>query len=111
MINIIFITTLILLVWFKTDAFVVYSTLLRLRNHFLIKEWEKFKINEDCTVGYLQYLVLKYPDNFWFKLISCPICAGIWLSFIFSLLCGISLFPGICLASLFLYYLLDRIMR
>lgn len=79
MIDVIFLHTLILLIWFKTDAFIVYSKLLKVNKYFKINEYENFKNTKDASVSYHLFLRSMYPENFWIKLVTCPICLGIWL--------------------------------
>lgn len=106
----IFLITLILLVWFKTDAFIVYSKLFKVNKFFYVNEWEEYKNTKDCSVTYLQFLRIKIPNGFFTKLITCPICFTVWLSIIPSLFIGISSFPIICVTSLFFYYLIVKLM-
>lgn len=109
MISLIFIITLFLLIFFKTDAFIVYSKLFKVNKFFYIDEWEKFKNEKDITTTYHQYLRIKYPNGFWVKLITCPICLCVWLC-LPILFIKFYLFPIICVSSLFLYYLIIKLM-
>lgn len=105
-----FLITLILLIWFKTDAFVVYTKLFRIDKFFYVKEWEEFKNTKDCTVTYHQFLRMKSPYGFWTKLITCPICFSVWLSVVSFLFIGIVGIPIVCVCSLFLYFLITKLM-
>ena len=105
-----FLITLILLIWFKTDAFITYTKLFRINKFFYINEWENFKNTKDCTVTYHQFLRIKRPDGFWVKLITCPICLSMWLSVTSSIFIGVIGIPIVCVSSLFLYFLITKLM-
>lgn len=106
-----FLITLILLIWFKTDAFIVYTKLLRIHKFFYINEWEEFKNTKDCTTTYHQFLRIKSPDGFWTKLITCPICFSVWLSIVYCIFIDIVVgIPIVCVCSLFIYFLITKLM-
>ena len=69
---------LILLVWFKSEAFTEYSKLFRVQNFFFVPLYEKEK-GKDPSIGYLDYLTIHH-DSFFVRLITCPLCIGFWLS-------------------------------
>lgn len=110
MISLICFKTLILLIWFRTDAFIIYSKLFRVNRFFHINEWVKFKETQDCSVEYLQYLRIIKPNGFWVKLVTCPICLCIWLCIPTSILFGLGYACVVCVSALFLYYLFGKIM-
>ncbi len=105
-----FLITLILLIWFKTDAFIVYTKLLGINKFFYINEWEEFKNTKDCTVTYYQFLRMKSPNGFFVELVTCPICFSVWLSVISSIFIGIVGIPIVCVCSLFIYFLIIKLM-
>lgn len=105
-----FLITLILLIWFKTDAFITYTKLFKIDKFFYTTEWEEFKNTKDCTVTYLQFLRMKSPNGFWIKLITCPICLSVWLSIAYGIFIGVTAIPIICVCSLFLYFLIIKLM-
>lgn len=109
MLSLICLKTLILLVWFNTDAFIVYSKLFHVNKFFYINEWEEFKKTQDVTVTYHQFLRMKSPDGFWTKLITCPICLCVWLCIPTALLCGFGYTCVVCVFSLLLYYLIVKL--
>lgn len=110
MIYTIFYITLILLIWFKTEAFVEYSKQFHLDSVFKIKEWEVFKNTMDASTSYHTYLRFKYP-NFLIKLITCPICLCIWLTIPTIFLYGIQSYALIVIVSLFIYYGIVKLMN
>ena len=71
-----FASVMVLIIWNETNAFVEYSRLL------LGAEFEDYRTQEDSGVLYVDYLASKYPYNFIVRLISCPMCLGVWLSIV-----------------------------
>lgn len=110
MISVIFLHVLILLIWFKTDAFIVYAKLFKVDKYFKIDEFEDFKTTQDCSITYHLFLRSKYPNHFWIKLVTCPICSAVWLCIPTFILIGMWAVPIVCVSSLFLYYLIVKLM-
>lgn len=109
MISIIFLQTLILLIWFKTDAFIEYAYTIIPFDLFKIYPYYEAKAN-DVTLTYHQYL-LYYHNCFFVKLITCPICLNVWLSIISCIiLLNVISIPIVCVVSLLIYYLLCKLM-
>lgn len=72
---------LLLLIWFKTDAFAEYSRLLKLKwtnvdGYYLIKD-----LDPEFT---FHKFLLEYFNCFFVRLITCPICIGTILSLLTS---------------------------
>lgn len=109
MVEIIFLHTLFLLIWFKTDVVIIYSNLLQVNRFLKIDEYEEFKNTKDASVSYHLFLKCKYPKSFWIKLITCPICLNVWICIPTAIIIGLIHFPTICLTSLFLYYLTSKL--
>jgi hypothetical protein len=108
MIYVIFFQVLILLIWFNTDAFIEYFRYIPF-DLFKIKAYHKAKQN-DVTLSYHNYLLF-YHTNFLTKLITCPICLNVWISIINCLLFTSFVYiPIVCIISLFIYYLLVKLM-
>jgi hypothetical protein len=94
---------LILLVWFKTDAFVTYVSLFGVGDIIKSKEYKEKKKTTPFTLTYPIFLSMTF-DNFGIKLISCAICMAFWLSIFFALLIGaFVMFPVICIGGLLIY--------
>jgi hypothetical protein len=104
----IFFITTILVIWFNTDAFVEYMQLLRI-NFFKIKQYIEAK-QKDCTLTYHNYLLYKH-NNFFTRLITCPICLTVWLCFLLYLFTDMELSdcPMIFICSLLLYYIFNKV--
>jgi len=71
----------ILLIWFRTEAYVEYCKLLRLKFLCNYKDYEEKKQKEDCRLTYHGYL-RQYKNSFFVRLVTCPICLSVWLSFL-----------------------------
>ena len=101
--------TLILMIWFGSDAFVQYAKAFRLSLAFRIVEYEDHPLSEE--VSYLDFLRLEYGNSFWINLITCPICLSVWLTVIISLSCDLPLiyFAIVNLLSLCLFFIIKRI--
>ncbi len=105
-----------LLAWFNKDAFIEYSQLFKLSKLFKIDEFKQVTEN-DPTMSYPIFLA-SYYNNFFTRLVSCPICLSFWLSALYSLsLLGLYpwyLYPlvimAIAYAGLFMYFSLVKIM-
>jgi len=95
---------LILVIWFNTNAFVEYCYILNVEKFTKAEEFTNFNIDNNISLHYTGFLQLNY-DNFFTRLISCPICLCFWLN-IFYLLKHQNLLTfasSFCL-SLFLFY-------
>ena len=77
---IILIISLILLTFFRTEAWVEYCKLLRFDFISKYKDYELKKSN-DVSLDYIQYL-RQYHNCFLIRLITCPICLSMWLGII-----------------------------
>ena len=76
-----FFVIFVLIIWFKTEAFVEYARLFGLSK---LLEIDKF---DDRTIHELTYsaFLLVNRDNFLTRLISCPICLGVWVNILVCL--------------------------
>lgn len=107
MINFIYLVgfiTAVLVVWFRTEAFVEYCNFL------------KIKIPQNRTdLTYPQFLYVTYKNektirSFIIKLITCPMCLSLWLSIIFGIpTIDIFAVPLLYTVVLFTYFSLIRI--
>lgn len=73
-----FILSYCLVIWFRTNAFAEYMTLLRLSRFFKIDEYNKLH-NEGYDGVYLNFLHEYYRELFLVRLLSCPVCVSFWL--------------------------------
>ena len=105
--------SIILLILFNTDAFVEYCRLIKpLRKLFKIHKFDEAYQN-DFELNYVTYLRINH-NNFFVRLITCPTCLNFWLSIVSA---GITYdnfiqnFGMIMYSSLFLYYLLVKVIK
>jgi hypothetical protein len=101
-----FITT-VFIVWFKTNAVVEYGKLIGLKNLLWIEEYEKY-VCDNLEGDYVTFLACKH-NTFLTRLITCPLCLGVWYSIIASLPLGLVHFCPIYLLSLFMYFTIVKI--
>ena len=105
--NSISVPAVVLLIWFRTEAFQYYARLFRLTVFFKLNEFENDKLN-DFTLEYHSWIVQKYP-GFFTKMMSCPWCIGFWISFVTCVIYGtIYLFPTLYLASISIYFFVNN---
>jgi hypothetical protein len=98
--------TLILIVWFKTSAFVEYCELFKLSKYFKVDQYIDLK--DDLT---FPEFLKEYYNNFLTRLLSCPICAAIWGAILISTCLNIfMLFPIVCVFGLCLYLLVIKLL-
>lgn len=110
-VNLISLVITIMIVWFKTNAFVEYCNLFNLKV-FLLGYGQ-----DSNSLTFPQYLYIKSRTSFsnsvilfLIALITCPVCLGFWLSIAAASLYGaVLLFPLFYIAVLTGYSLTDRV--
>jgi len=108
MLNLIFLSICLLILWFNTDAFIVYTKLFRIGKLFKIDKYELYKKEKNPRIEYHTYLRIKY-NNFITKLITCVPCINFWICLIIVLLfSNIVNFPFIYVVSLVIYTLITK---
>jgi hypothetical protein len=100
---------LVLLIWLRTEAVVEYGRIFGLSKFLKIDDYDEKKLS-DFELDYILYL-RKFHNNFWIRLITCPICLMCWLATPVIILCGLPSYSADVLITLFLYYLLVKVMR
>ena len=75
-----FITVVIMYVWFETEAFVEYLAAFNLG--WLTFGLASYKEKKEAMpmVDYHTFLLMEYPDSFFIKLITCPVCLIVWVA-------------------------------
>lgn len=97
----------LLIIWFKTDAFIEYSELLRIGKLFKIDKYKEYK-KVNVAIDYITYLSLKHK-NFLTKLISCPYCIGFWITLLSCILFNnILVLPFYYISSIIVYRFLEK---
>lgn len=106
-----FLIFLILIVWFNTNAFIEYTYVFNLQKLVKAQEYLDFNIDNQTSLHYTHFLRLNY-DNFLIRLITCPICLGVWLN-LFSLFFNKNFIVFIYSSSLslFLFYIFSLIYK
>lgn len=99
----------VLIIWFKTDAFIEYTKLLKLDKWFSVDDYEKHKSN-DFELTYHLYL-RSHKNTFLSRLVTCPICLTTWMFMIVLILDSMSNFCLNVIVTLSLYYLFSKLMR
>jgi len=103
-----FLLAFILIIWFKTEAIVEYSSIFcpKLFKTNEYKEWRKSNVEDD----YIGFLLANYYSNFFIRLISCPFCLGAWLSVFFSLFSSnLLFFAPIYIFGLIFFFLIVKL--
>ena len=106
--TIICLIALMLVVWFRTDAWLEYTRLFRADCLSHYKDFD-VKLKEDIMLTYIQYL-RQYHDCFFIRLITCPVCQAVWWGLIFGLITSPFLIPVYALWGLILFLITDRLM-
>ena len=109
--NIIALIVCILILWFKTDAFIDYCKLFNVFTP-LVKNF-----NYSTSRSFPQYLYVTYKNGiknrfnlFLLKLVTCPLCLSLWLSIVSGILFGcIFSIPLLYISSLFIYFNLIKL--
>ena len=106
--TIICIISLILLIFFRTDAYIEYCRLFHLNFLSHYKDFD-IKYKEDVSLTYIQYL-RRYHNCFFIRLITCPICLAVWLGIIAAIFTTVIFLPIYIVGGLLLYTIIDRLL-
>ena len=99
---------LILVIWFKSDAFIEYANLLGGSKFFLIEAFKEEQ-KKDLSLDYLGYLAVHH-SSFFTRLITCPICLSVWVTIALCLLADNILIHPICNSfGLIIFYIFSKI--
>ena len=103
--------TLVMLVWFNSDAFVEYAKLVGGAKFFGVTEFEKQR-EKTATLDYHGYL-LENKNSFFIRLITCPLCFSVWISTVLTFVVTDSLWlaPACNLIGLVLYKLISNLLE
>jgi len=95
---------LCIFLWYKTNFFYEYVKLFKFNKFKIFKEYEDFIQHSHIYFP----IFLGFKNNFFAKLLNCPMCLNFWLTILFCLLFKISLyyFPLFYIISLGQYLLL-----
>jgi hypothetical protein len=107
-ITVICLIALVLLIWFRTDAWLEYTRLLGLDCLSNYKDFDK-KYKEDVSLTYLTYL-RRYHNCFMVRMLTCPICQAVWWGIGFGFLTWILLIPIYIVGGLMVFAIIDRLL-
>jgi hypothetical protein len=96
-----FLLSYLLILWFRTNAFVEYINLFRLSSLFFVTEYNKLR-SEGYGDLYVDFLHEYYKDFFIVRLVSCPICLSVWLGILCCVFYGVQ--SGCLVAPLTLFF-------
>ena len=104
---------LILLIWFHTEAFLEYVTLVGGNRFFLVDDFRKKQSEAgsypSAHMDYVNYLIA-YHDGFFIRLITCPICFSFWLTLITCFFTGSWMLLPICnILALLIYKMVAKV--
>ena len=109
--------SLILLVWFNSDAIIEWGGLLGLSKFLMVDEFYSMRTSEETIgINYPTFLKIKY-NNIIFSMLACPLCLSIWLSILIC--CSAStlismlfvLSPIVCMFSLIEYGIITTLLK
>src|SRR5271169_5150489 len=99
----------ILLLWFRTEVFIEYCRLFHLNTISYYKNYDVQKKN-DVSLNYIGYL-RQYHNCFFVRLITCPICLAVWLTFPLTLIFSSMIFsPMIFVAGIILFGIINNLL-
>lgn len=103
----IFWINLIMFIWFNTDAFISYSSVIPFKKFFKIKGFLEYsKINPKAD--YTSWLRINEP-GFIYQLITCKPCFGFWITLIVCLIySNLVIFPILYLTSYVIYKISNK---
>ena len=103
------IVAMILLIWFRTDAFLEYCRAFHLKVFY--ENYDFLKENDDARMTYHEYL-LKYHNNFFTRLITCPVCSSVWIAgFVAIFTLKVWTLPVAMVGGLLLYLVIDKLLE
>lgn len=105
--GIILFITLVLLIWFRTNAWLEYTRLFRLNFLSKYKEFDA-AASQELGLEYHTFLMRHY-NCFFIRLITCPICFSTWLGIIFGYLTVWGLVPLYVIGGLIIYLIIDKL--
>lgn len=103
------VVALVLIIWFRTEAWVEYCRLFKFNFLSFYKDYDAKKKN-DVTLTYHGYL-RQYHNCFQVRLLTCPICVAVWIAMMSVFLMGaLAIFPIAFVGGLILFGTVDRLL-
>lgn len=101
-----FFNTMIMLVWFKTEAIIEYCYKIPFVSKYIIQY--KKSLSAGIQSNFISFLLLNY-NSFFVRLITCPYCINFWLTIATSFFVGFEFFAFIYVTSMIYYKLISLI--
>lgn len=98
---------LILLIWFKTNAWIEYTDIF---NFKINNEYKRYIDNVD-PITFTTYIRTVYYERWIIRLITCPICLGTWLGIIAGLITTMSNTPIFICGGILLYAAMNKLLE
>lgn len=106
--EVIFFIGLVNLIWFETQAFVEYLSLInRDSNIFYLQDY--LNISKETTITYREFLN-EYHNSFLTRLLNCPICISTQLSLLFSIFTSFSNLGIYALGGIATYKIIKKLL-
>lgn len=103
-VNLALLASVIMITWFQSNAFVEYVKLFRLGWLFWVPLYERQK-EDDLLLTYVQFIKTNW-DNFFTRLITCPLCFCMWVCLFISLIANVVFWwPTMVIIALIVFYL------
>jgi hypothetical protein len=107
----------VMLIWLDTEVFMEYLELFRIADKLSISKNFVIERDNGSPYNYKEYL-LRERNNFFTRLISCPVCLSVWLSGTATLISawfinpwlGLILWFPIAYLSLYLYEKIKKLL-
>ncbi len=99
---------LLMLIWFRTEAWLEYTKLLRVNFLSDYKGYEAAK-HENVLLTYNNFLRQRH-DCFFIRLVTCPICSAVWWGIIFGAVTSIIMTPVYVMGGLILFLIADKLL-
>ncbi len=99
---------LILLTWFRTEAWLEYTKLFHLNFLSFYKDFEDKK-SHDVTLTYIMYLRM-YHNCFFVRLLTCPICLSAWIGLLIAIFTIPLYAPVYIIGGLIIFTVIDRLL-
>lgn len=100
---------LILTVWFRSNAWLEYTRLFKLNFLSKYKEYDQAFL-ENPLLDYHTFLRKSY-NNFFIRLVICPICLSVWLGILFGIITHLTFFPIYSMLGLLLYLSINQLLQ
>ena len=100
--------TMLLLLWLETNVIYQYFNFKPFRKLFKFEDYEDWMETIEEEISYTKYLSMT-SNNFFIKLITCPMCLSFWLIILIGFLFNVLIYiPALYIISLVLFFFIRR---